>query len=468
MPLAGGGSSTSSSVPERIRAAVPLDGVWLVGGTVRDLLMGRPVTDIDVLVDGDAGQAAREVARRAGGSPFPLSERHGAWRVMRDDLTIDIAAARGSLTDDLALRDFTVNAMARPLDGGELIDPHGGRQDLERRCVRRVSDGVFDDDPLRLLRLPRIAHELDFGMEADTERLARRKAPLASSPSGERIFMELRRLLAPPDPGDGVRLLDRVDVLEPVWPELAAVKGVSQGQHHALDVFDHTVHVVDAVADVTAHPAWYLPVNGEAVESRMAAIVGDEIPVWLALRLSALLHDIAKPLTRREFDDGRVGFPGHDALGSQMTIDILARWRTSAVLARFCSTMVRSHLALGFDAAGRPFDRRVGYRYLRATEPWHVASVVLSVADRVATRGWRSKARHLRVHVQAADELLSLLLELESEQRPPLLRGDEIAGETGATGAAIGALVERLAEEQAAGAVTTREEAVRFVRSAEI
>jgi hypothetical protein len=97
-----------------------------------------------------------------------------------------------------------------------------------------------------------------------------------------------------------------------------------------------------------------------------------------------------------------------------------------------------------------------------------VASVVLSVADRVATRGWRSKARHLRVHVQAADELLSLLLELESEQRPPLLRGDEIAGETGATGAAIGALVERLAEEQAAGAVTTREEAVRFVRSAEI
>jgi putative nucleotidyltransferase with HDIG domain len=426
------------------------------------------VTDIDVVVEGEAAQAAREVARRAGGSPFPLSERHGAWRVVQDGVTVDIAAARRTVLEDLALRDFTINAMALPLDGGDLLDPHGGREDLDSRCVRQVSERIFDDDPLRLLRLPRIAHELDFAMDRGTEDLARRKAALAATPSGERIFMELRRLLAADDPGDGVRLLDRLGVLEPVWPELAAVKGVSQGQYHALDVFDHTIHVVDAVADVASHPGWYLPVTGTAVEARMGEVVGDDMPVWLALRLSALLHDIAKPRTRREFDDGRVGFPGHDKLGAEMAVEILSRWRTSTALARFCSIMVRSHLALGFDARDRPFDRRVAYRYLRATEPWHVPSVLLSVADRVATRGWRSKARHLRVHVEAAEELLALLLELEAEDRPPLLRGDEIAEQTGAAGASIGLLVDKLAEEQAAGMVTTREEAVEFVRSAEV
>ena len=261
MPLAGGGSSTSSSGQlSGSAAAVPLDGAWLVGGTVRDLLIGRPVTDIDVLVDGDAGQAAREVARRAGGSPFPLSERHGAWRVMRDDLTIDIAAARGSLTDDLALRDFTVNAMARPLDGGELIDPHGGRAGSGAPLrPPGVSDGMFDDDPLRLLRLPRIAHELEFGIEAapsgwpgGRRRWPRRRRESGSSPS-------CGGCSAPPDPADGVGCSTGSDVLEPVWPELAAVKGVSQRQHHPLDVYDHTLHVVDAVADVTAHPACYLP-----------------------------------------------------------------------------------------------------------------------------------------------------------------------------------------------------------------
>jgi poly(A) polymerase len=458
----------SSSALDRIRAAAPLGDAWLVGGSIRDLLLNRPVWDIDLLVEGDPAAAAREIARRSGGAPFPLSERHGAWRVMREGETVDVARARGTVVEDLGLRDFTVNAMALPLGGGQLLDPHGGRADLDAGLVRKVSDAVFDDDPLRLLRLARIAHELDFTIDEPTEQLARRRARLASAPSGERIFMELRRLLSPADPGDGVRLLDRLGILEPVWPELAAVKGVTQGQYHALDVFDHTIHVLDAVADVAAHPAYYLPQNGAAVERRMADTVGDDMPVWLALRFAALLHDIAKPETRREFTGGRVGFPGHDEQGAQMAVDIMGRWHTSTALARFAAAMVRSHLMLGFDARSRPFDRRTAHRYLRATAPWHVASIILSVADRVATRGWRSKARHLRVHTEAADELLGLLLQLEGDDTPPLLRGDEIAAEAGIDGPQIGVLVERLAEEQAAGMVTTREEAIRFVRSAEI
>ena len=125
-------------------------------------------------------KVARSLARRAGGVPFPLSERHGAWRVVRDGGAVDITASRGAVADDLGRRDFTINAMAVPLAGGELLDPHGGRPDLEARRVRTVSERVFADDPLRLLRLARLAHELGFTVDPEAERLARRDAHLAT------------------------------------------------------------------------------------------------------------------------------------------------------------------------------------------------------------------------------------------------------------------------------------------------
>jgi hypothetical protein len=125
--------------------------------------------------------------------------------------------------------------------------------------------------------------------------------------------------------------------------------------------------------------------------------------------------------------------------------------------------MVASHLMLGFTVRGRPLSRRDAYRYLRATEPWAVESVLLSLADRLSTRGRGSKLRHLRAHAETADELLGLLSELDCEEFAPLLRGDEIAAAAGVRGRQVAELVAALAEEQAAGTITTREEALRFV-----
>ena len=233
----------SSAELEQIRANAPVEGAWLVGGSVRDLLMGRPVTDIDLVVDGDPGRAARALARRRGGSPFPLSERHGAWRVVNGGPTVDVAGCRGgSIADDLGQRDFTINAIAMPLDGGDAIDPYGGRDDLRAERIRLVSAQVFDDDPLRLLRLGRIAHELGFVIDRPARGRARERAALADRPSGERIYMEMRRILLLDDPADGIRILDDLDVLEVVLPELAPTRGVEQSGHHHLDVFEHTLH----------------------------------------------------------------------------------------------------------------------------------------------------------------------------------------------------------------------------------
>ena len=179
----------------RIRELLGEEEAWIVGGAVRDRLLGRPVVDVDVACR-DPRAAAFDFARRFRGAAFPLSERHGAWRVTTDgsEETVDFTPLPDGIEADLGTRDFTLNAIAVPVAGGEPLDPYAGRADLEARVVRAVSETIFVDDPLRLLRAVRLEDELGFRMDERTEQLLRASAQLADRPAGERILAELRRL----------------------------------------------------------------------------------------------------------------------------------------------------------------------------------------------------------------------------------------------------------------------------------
>jgi tRNA nucleotidyltransferase/poly(A) polymerase len=184
---------------------------WVVGGAVRDELLGRELVDLDIAVR-DPHQAARTFAKRAGGAPFALSERHGAWRVaLEDGRTVDFTPLPGPIEDDLATRDFTINAIARPLAGGEPVDPFGGSDDLEAHRLRAIGESVFRDDPLRLLRAVRLEDELELRLDEQTEQLVQRDAELVTKPAGERILAELRQLSA-----GGYRRLDGLGLLAPL------------------------------------------------------------------------------------------------------------------------------------------------------------------------------------------------------------------------------------------------------------
>jgi tRNA nucleotidyltransferase/poly(A) polymerase len=184
---------------------------WVVGGAVRDHALERPVIDVDVAIM-EPEPAARRFAKRAGGAPFPLSERHGAWRVaFADGRTVDFTPLRGTIEDDLATRDFSINAIAERVGSDETVDPYNGYGDLAASRIRAVKDSVFEDDPLRLLRAVRLEDELDFRMILETEELVRRGARRVGEPAGERVLAELRRLSA-----GGYRRLDSLGLLEPL------------------------------------------------------------------------------------------------------------------------------------------------------------------------------------------------------------------------------------------------------------
>lgn len=181
---------------------------WFVGGAVRDQLLGRAIVDVDV-VCAKPEQAARAYAERSGGAPFPLSNEHESWRVvLEDSRTVDFTPVHGSIQSDLARRDFTVNAIAVPVGGGDPVDPSGGREDLELRLIRAVSESIFEDDPLRLVRAVRLERELGFRMARLTEELVRSQAELVERAAGERVLAELERLDA-----DGYRRLEELGLL---------------------------------------------------------------------------------------------------------------------------------------------------------------------------------------------------------------------------------------------------------------
>jgi poly(A) polymerase len=442
---------------------------WIVGGALRDELLGRPVRDYDVAVAGDPARAARALAKEVRGPVFRLSEAFGAWRVIdrKGGRVWDFSPLQGeTIEEDLLRRDFTVNALARPFDGGDLIDPLGARADLEGRTLRVIGPEAYERDPLRALRLPRFVAELGFEPDAETERLTRAAAPNVASAAGERIFLELRRMVITDGAIPGLQLADSLGVLEAVLPELTALHGVEQSDYHHLDVYDHTLEVLARQIELEQRLAEVFGAGEAArVERVLAGPLSDELTRAQALRFGALLHDIGKPATRNVLPGGRVTFMGHDAVGEQMVGDLSRRLRTSERFARFVGGLARHHLVLGFLVHERPLDRAKVYRYLRRTAPIEVEVTVLSCADRLATQG-RKADEATAAHLELAAELMTAALDWR-EHGPPRVpvRGDELARELGIEpGPELGRLLAELEQAAYAGEADTREQAIALAR----
>jgi putative nucleotidyltransferase with HDIG domain len=436
---------------------------------VRDGLLGRETPDLDLAVDGDTGALARELGRTAGGHAFQLSDEFGAWRVRAhdQDWQVDLTPLLGeTLEQDLRRRDLTINAIARELApaDGELIDPCGGIADLEARRLRSVGPDSFTADPLRVLRLSRMAAELDFSADEDTLRLAAESAAALVDVAAERVFAELRLTLVSDRAVQGLELARTIGATAVVLPELDALRGIEQSEFHHLDVYDHTLATLQATIELEHDPAATFGELGPELAAVLAEPLANELTRGQALRLGALLHDIAKPVTRAVTPTGRVTFFEHDVQGAELAAEILGRLRASERLINHVAALTRNHLRLGFLVHERPLTPRTVYRYLAACEPVEIDVTALSVADRIATRG-RSAERAVTAHLELAREMLRDALAWRADRPRSPIAGDRLAQTLGIVpGPRLGRLLAELTEASYAGEIESDEQLLAHAR----
>lgn len=422
-------------------AAAPSRGGWLVGGAVRDLLLGTAdVTDLDLIVAGDPQPVAAAVAAALGAPRFSLSDRFGGLRVTAaGGLQVDVMPLHeAGLEADLAARDVTVNALAIELgdtgswpqvDRSAVIDPGGGLRDLEQRVLRAVGPRSMADDPVRVLRLGRAVASRSWQLDGQTVAWARAAAPALSGAAGERVGEELRMAIGGGRPLEALRTLRDVGGIDGALPELAALDGVQQSRYHHRDVGGHTREVLARVIDLEDRLSAYIDDDTAAAVSN--SVSGPVAGLWSGrdvLRMAALLHDIAKPQTQIfNHDRGVYGFPGHDTMGREIAGAIMKRLKAPGRVTRLIQAMTLHHLRLGFLVHARPLGRGTIYDYLRGCEPVEVEVSVLSLADRLATRGRRAEPA-IEAHAGVAREILPEAVAWREAGGPPapLLDGNAL------------------------------------------
>jgi putative nucleotidyltransferase with HDIG domain len=462
----------SPAVREAARALGDSGDAWVVGGAIRDALLGREVVDADLAVAGDEAEAARTLGAAAGGHAFELSAEFGTWRVVAQKAGwhVDVSRLRAeTIEGDLSRRDFTVNAMALPLSdpAAEPIDPVGGMADAESRLLRAASPASFEDDPLRVLRAARLAAALELELDPATVTLARESVAALAGVTGERQSAELRMLMISGDPLRGLRLLDELAATGAVLPEVEALRGVEQNPNHHLDVLGHTLEVLERWLEIEADLPAYVGDHADEVAALLAEPLADELTRAQAMRLGALFHDVGKPATRDEAH-GYVTFIGHDSEGAAIVTRLCKRLRTSGALRDYVRGLTLHHLRLGFLSTQRPLTPRAVYEYLRATEPVAVDVSLLSVADRLAARGAGpiASSEMVEAHLATARDIIGAALDWRRDgPPPPLVRGDELATVLGIEpGPEIGRLLGEIEAAQYAGEITTRDETIELAR----
>ncbi len=459
---------------------------YLVGGFVRDALLERDTVDIDIAVAADALEVAPRVATAFGGKYVLLDEVNRVGRVIlaiegaiEGQRELDFSTLKDNIQQDLSQRDFTIDAMAVNLgelaEGNtaiQLIDPFDGLGDLRRGVIRAVSSTVFKSDAARLLRAARLAAELGFSIDTETETLIRGQHNLIASVAGERIREELLHLIAIPQ-SKILYYLDKLGLLTAMIPELNQLKGVEQPKEHFWDVFDHSIETVDAVDFILRQGEWEYASKEALVVVPWSATLAHHFELEVSsgstrralLKMAALLHDIAKPQAKAIDESGRMRFLGHAKEGAAIAVNILERLRFSSKEVRLVEIMVRHHLRPGQMGLNELPSPRAIYRYFRDTGEAGIDVLFLSLADHLATRGPRLEPAQWREHAQMVEYVLNQHYKQESLIVPPkLVDGNDLINIFGMSpGPKIGQLLGAVQEAQATGELTSRQEALCYI-----
>jgi poly(A) polymerase len=463
---------------------------YIVGGMVRDMVMGRPTADADIAIGGNAIAIGQDIAEMLGAHCVVLDSENNVVRLLpqkdkeSQDWQIDIASLQGNLAGDLGRRDFTIDAMAIDLAKAiltqdriqaDVIDPSGGLDDIDKKLISATSPQVFQQDAIRLLRGIRIGADLGFAIEQQTSNLMQQDHDLIRVVAGERVREELLKIFALTGTYKTIVLMDELGLLMAVFPEMEPSRNFDQAKEHHWDVLYHSLRSIEATDFILHRDTWKFADNSvisgmpwdKSIEDYFEAKVSPLSSRRTLTKLAALLHDIAKPQTKIINEAGRIRFYGHPQEGAPIAAAILERLRFSNREIKFIETIVRYHLRpVQMNENGAPPTPRAIYRYFRDLEEAAIATLYFSLADHLAARGPNLDMEDWEWHVEIARLLVAEYQKTPPPASlPPLLDGHDLQHELGiAPGRRLGELLEELREAQAAGEITTRGEALVYVK----
>jgi poly(A) polymerase len=478
------------SVLERLSRYFSEQGIeaYVVGGLLRDSLLGKETFDIDIVIAADVLEITSDAALFLGGKPVLMDKMNRIGRVVLDrelsstgqQYIIDLTSFEGDIDQNLAERDFTVNALAVNLnqfDGKstsiQLMDPCSGHDDLDKHVIRAVKDTVFKSDSIRLLRAVRLATELGFRIEEKTEWLIRQYSSLLTGVVSERVREELLRFLAVPGSGKLLACLDELHLLTVIFPEMEQARGVNQPGEHFWDVYEHSLQTAATVEfllkegdlEYTSEEVLAIVPWSEELAQHFAREVSGGSTRKSLLKIAAFLHDVAKPQTKVFDSQGRMRFLGHPREGAYMAAGMLERLRFSTKEVKLVEMLIRHHLRPTQMSQHELPTRRAIYRYFRDTGETGIDILFLSLADHMATRGPELDIPNWKEHTKLVDYVLSQYREQENITHPPkLVDGHDLINMFGMKpGPEMGVLLESVHEAQASGELVTRQEALSFV-----
>ncbi len=497
---------------------------WLVGGAVRDLVLGQVPADIDIAVDTNGLELAHMFATAVGGTCVTLKDARGTGRVVLPPdrtqpaprLMMDVVQLQApSLEADLRLRDFTINALALPLTTADVhepfctaqpganlsptmvIDPCGGWQDLMAGVLRLCHPAGLRLDPLRILRAVRLAAEHNLTIDPELDASLRHHAALIVQPAVERLRDELLKLLGQPYAAPWLRYLDDITVLTRIFPELEPARQCEQPIVHFLPVLAHSLEAVTclewllaglagtATPDTTAHtaasprlpyPTFPVAVQtypdlprtlayAERLHMHFTAASGMTDERAALLKLATLLHDNAKPATKQNKPDGGVSFYGHPEIGAATASTIAQRLRLSRQATNYIALVVRNHMRPGQLRSTETLTMRAMARFLRDTIDAGPDVLLHALADHLATRGPLIDPLDWQHHLSWSGMFLDMHWGQPPERTRPLVNGNDLMQAFDLPpGKQIGILLREIQEAQAAGEISTMDEALVLAR----
>ncbi len=435
---------------------------YLVGGSVRDVLMGKSFVDRDIAIKG-AEEFAQKLAKKFNATFIVLDPEYKIYRLVLEDKInyLDISEIQGEdIKEDLSRRDFAMNAIAINLSNSELIDPFGGKSDIENRIIRHIKDVNFEEDSLRILRAFRFTSTTGFELSRDTKICIEKYKSLLFTPAKERVNYELMKLFGGKCSAKALLLMDEFGILEELFPYVKEMKKVTPNTHHHLDLFHHVVETVRNIEELYKNA---MPKEKEHLDS----VDFGGFPRLNHLKLAGFLHDIGKFSTWTIEASGRHRFIKHDDVGAKMCVPFLRDMKFSKKQIEYISNMIKNHIYPSNVISAPDLNEKVMMRYLRKMEVNVIDNIYLAKADRLSARGEAITEEMVKENIEGLDKLLDFYFAKRETLKPlpKLLDGVEIMEIKGIEQSPeLGIIINALKEAQLNGDVNTKEEAIEFVK----